>query len=54
MLDKLILIDMLVEQIISISQRIRKIREMSEEELERALALENERTKNLKALLESH
>jgi len=51
--EKLILIDMLIEQIISITARIRKVKLMNAEEVERNLELENERTRNLKNLLEA-
>lgn len=49
----LILIDMLVEQIITIGDRIRKVKDMKEEEVNQALAFENQRTKQLKDLLEA-
>ena len=49
----LILIDMLVEQIITIGDRIRKVKDMKEEEVTKALAFENQRTKQLKDLLEA-
>ena len=51
--DKLILIDMLIEQIFTISARIAKIKAMSDEEVNKALAMENTRTNQLKDLLES-
>jgi len=49
----LMLIDMLIEQVITIGDRIRKVKDMKEEEVNEALALENERTKQLKDLLEA-
>jgi len=49
----LMLIDMLVEQMISIGGRIQKVKDMKDEEVEEALKLENERTIQLKELLES-
>lgn len=48
-----ILIDMLVEQMITIGERISQVKDMKEEEVTKALALENERTKQLKDLLEA-
>jgi len=51
--DKLILIDMLIEQVLNIGERIAKIKAMSDEEVTNALALENVRSKQLKDLLES-
>lgn len=50
-MEKLILIDMLVEQIIKISQRIQAVKDMSGEEVDGALAQEDERTKLLIELL---
>jgi len=50
--DKLILIDMLIEQIFTISARIAKIKAMSDQEVEEALAAENLRSQQLKDLLE--
>jgi len=50
---QLILIDTLIEQIVTINARIQKIKSMKDEEVEAALQAENERTKNLKALLEA-
>ena len=47
------LIDMLVEQMITVGDRIRKVKDMEEEEVNQALAHENERTKQLKDLLEA-
>ena len=49
--EKLILIDMLVEQVFSITKRITEIKSMSDEEINKALATENERSKQLKDLL---
>ena len=49
----LILLDTLIEQIFTINQRIQKIKAMSEGEVNDKLAMENERTKDLKALLEA-
>jgi len=49
----LILLDTLIEQIFIINQRIQKIKAMSEEEVNDKLVVENERTKDLKALLEA-
>lgn len=49
----LILIDMLVEQMLTIGDRILKVKNMKEEEVNAALAIENERTKQLKDLLEA-
>ena len=50
--DKLILIDMLVSQIFTISERIAKVKAMSDEEVNKALVVENTRTNQLKDLLE--
>lgn len=49
----LILIDMLVEQMLTIGDRILKVKNMKEEEVNAALAIENKRTKQLKDLLEA-
>ena len=49
----LMLIDMLVEQVISIGGRIAKVKDMKEEELNEALKVENERSNQLKDLLEA-
>ena len=48
---KLILIDMLVEQIFTINERIAKIKNMNDEEVNQALVDENERSQRLKDLL---
>jgi len=50
--DKLILIDMLLEQVLTISARIAKVKAMSDQEVTAALAAENLRSQNLKDLLD--
>jgi len=50
---KLILIDMLIEQVFAITERIARIKAMSDGEVDEALAVENERSKQLKDLLGS-
>ena len=51
--EKLILIDMLIEQVLTIGARIAKIKAMSDEEVTNALASENVRSKQLRDLLEA-
>ena len=51
--EKFILIDMLIEQMLTIGVRIAKIKAMSDEEVKDALVAENTRSKQLKDLLEA-
>ena len=51
--EKLILIDMLIGQILTLSERIAKIKAMNDEEVREAFVAENVRSKQLKDLLEA-
>jgi len=50
--ELLVLADMIITQIITLSERLAKIRTMNDEEVKKALTKENERSKQLKILLE--
>ena len=50
---QLILADMILSQIITLTERLAKIKVMSSDEVDKALAVENERSKQLKDLLEA-
>ena len=50
---QLMLIDMLVTQALTIHERIAKVKVMSDREVKEALVAENERSKQLKDLLEA-
>ena len=52
-LEKAILIDMLMEHLLTISATYAKIKVMSDEEVKEALAAENIRSQQLKDLLKS-
>ena len=50
--EKLMLLDMLIMQMITIGERIAKVRAMNDDEVKEALVTENTRSKQLKDLLE--
>ena len=50
--ELLILADTIITQIVTLSERLTKIRTMNDEEVKEALIKENERSKQLKILLE--
>ena len=51
--EQLILADMILTQILTLTEKLAKIRAMSEAEVDGALIRENERSKQLKDLLEA-